>query len=309
MNIMYCNIGEMESYNGTANDSIHGGGSYNDDHIGHEVNNFTNHNGSFWGFVQSKNDTINIAEHFDCSQNAEYVDDVLVVWVIRKRYIVGFYKNARVYKKKQFLPDSFLSERVYLDYNITSNEAIIIPRFERTFEIDYPSVARNTWFGEEDTNKKVENYLSSYLTARKASIEAIESPLVGSEREAVVKIRENQGVFRKRMLKKFSTKCCLCGVTLPDLLIASHIKPWSRSDDNEKLSYENGLLLCPIHDKLFDSGYISFNDDGSILISPLLTGMNLIFTNVKSEMHLKEEIISAEMKQYLEYHRKNIYKR
>ena len=311
MNIMYCNIGEMDNYNGTANDSIHGGGSYNDNNIGHEVNNFTNHNGTFWGFVQSKNDTINIAEHFDCSNDAEYVDNVLVVWVIRKKYIVGFYRNARVYKNKQFLPDSFSIERVYLDYNISSHDAIIIPRFERTFEIDYPNVARNTWFGEEKTDKKVLEYLDAYISQRMEGIEAIESfdkPLVGIEREAIIKIRENQGKFRKRMFKKYGKKCCICGVTLPDLLIASHIKPWCKSDENEKLSYENGLLLCPNHDKLFDSGYISFNDDGSILISPSLTGDNSIFTNARSEMHLNAEQLSAEMKRYLEYHRQNIYK-
>ena len=52
-----------------------------------------------------------------------------------------------------------------------------------------------------------------------------------------------------------------------ELLVASHIKPWSISDANEKLDIHNGLLMCPNHDKLFDRGYISFDDTGRILIS------------------------------------------
>ena len=60
MRVFYCNIGDMNYYNGIENDSIRGGGSYNEKHIGHEVNNFTNHSGVFYGFVQSNHDTINI---------------------------------------------------------------------------------------------------------------------------------------------------------------------------------------------------------------------------------------------------------
>ena len=83
MNIIYCNVGEMNEYNGIANDSIHGGGSYNDDNIGHEVNNFTNHNGTYYGFVQATSDTIDISSNFGAPKNAEYIDDILVIWMIK----------------------------------------------------------------------------------------------------------------------------------------------------------------------------------------------------------------------------------
>ena len=59
-----------------------------------------------------------------------------------------------------------------------------------------------------------------------------------------------------------------------ELLVASHIKPWSISDANEKLDIHNGLLMCPNHDKLFDRGYISFDDTGRILISEKLDDNN-----------------------------------
>ena len=57
------------------------------------------------------------------------------------------------------------------------------------------------------------------------------------------------------MLKKYHSKCCLCGVDDDALLVASHIKPWAKSDEHEKLDLDNGLLLCPNHDKLFDLAF------------------------------------------------------
>ena len=103
--------------------------------------------------------------------------------------------------------------------------------------------------------------------------------LEGKERVALVKTRVNQSVFRERLLNRYSN-CCLCKVENPALLIASHIKPWAVSTAEEKLDADNGFLLCPNHDALFDGGYISFEDDGSILISKRLSAMDCTFTNV-----------------------------
>lgn len=136
-------------------------------------------------------------------------------------------------------------------------------------------------------------------------IEEIENGgLMGEEKEAFVKVRINQGVFRERLLRKYS-KCCLCGVCASDFLIASHIKPWAMSNSNEKLDSENGLLLCPNHDKLFDSGWISFSDEGNILVSPALQQNERIFMNVHEEMKI---LMSEEKRRYMEFHRENIYK-
>ena len=111
--------------------------------------------------------------------------------------------------------------------------------------------------------------LSSFETAHQAELldeEIEEKHLQGKDRETFIKARVNQGVFRDQLIRKYH-KCCLCGVDSPDLLIASHIKPWAVSEPEEKLSLDNGLLLCPNHDKVFDQGFISFDDKGEILIS------------------------------------------
>ena len=311
MKILYCNIGEMNSYNGIINDSIKGGGSYNDSHTGHEANNYTNHNGTYYGFVQSNHNTIDISKHFNCDINSEYVDDILVIWVIKKKYIVGYYKNARVFRKLQFTPDEVTKYRVNSDYNIVSDSAILITKEDRTFLIDYPSRS-NIWYGDDNTNERVIQYIQSYESQRNSIINGIdntEKQLVGKEKEAVVKVRVNQSKFREKLLKKFDCKCCLCGVNMPELLTASHIKPWSDSDENEKLSSDNGLLLCPNHDRLFDSGYISFDDSGNIIISSKIDESNKMFLNINSDMRINEKYFSEEMLFFIRFHRSKIFKK
>ena len=128
--------------------------------------------------------------------------------------------------------------------------------------------------------------------------------LVGIEKKALVKMRVNQGIFRDKLLKKYS-KCCLCGVCNVAFLTASHIKPWVESDSKEKLDIENGFLLCPNHDKLFDGGWISFNDEGGILISSSIQQSDRVFMNVRENMKI---VLSEQNKKYLKFHRDHIYR-
>ena len=128
--------------------------------------------------------------------------------------------------------------------------------------------------------------------------------LEGKEREAIVKVRVNQTAFRDGLLKKYRT-CCLCGISNPDLLVASHIKPWRACGPEEKLDINNGLLLCANHDKLFDGGYISFSDEGNIIISSSLSDNDRIFTNVRKEMRIQ---VNDKMKEYLSYHKNNEFR-
>jgi putative restriction endonuclease len=91
----------------------------------------------------------------------------------------------------------------------------------------------------------------------------------------------------------------------PSFLRASHIKPWRDSDNVERLDRYNGLLLNPTLDVAFDRGYISFSDEGKILISDALSG-NEKALFISSEMSLKK--VDLEHHKYLEWHRRNIFK-
>ena len=124
----------------------------------------------------------------------------------------------------------------------------------------------------------------------------------GIEKEAIVKVRVNQDVFRNLLLKKYG-KCCLCGVSEHKLLVASHIKPWSECEPEERLDVNNGFLMCPNHDKLFDQGWISFDNNGKIVISEALSQLERVYMNVNDDMQIS---LSDGNRKYLEYHRNNV---
>jgi predicted restriction endonuclease len=126
-----------------------------------------------------------------------------------------------------------------------------------------------------------------------------------TERDAIVKARIGQGKFRQSLIE-FWSKCAVTGCSEIPLLRASHIKPWSKGSIKERLSLYNGLLLSPSLDACFDSGFVSFDDNGKILISARLSAENALALSIYPEMQLLK--IEPQHKTYLAYHREHIYK-
>lgn len=126
------------------------------------------------------------------------------------------------------------------------------------------------------------------------------------ERFSKVKVRLNQSEFRKKIIEYWGKECCVTSCKLIDVLIASHIKPWRDcKTNNESTNVYNGLLLSPNLDKMFDAGFISFENSGDILISSKLSEEDMDSLGIKRDMKLKkvEEFHFA----FLDYHRKNIF--
>lgn len=91
--------------------------------------------------------------------------------------------------------------------------------------------------------------------------------LVGAtQRDAIVAVRTKQTLFRRRV-STVEKECRLTGVMDLRFLRASHIKPWAQSTDTERVDENNGLLLTPSADQLFDHGWVSFRDDGRLIVS------------------------------------------
>lgn len=129
--------------------------------------------------------------------------------------------------------------------------------------------------------------------------------LTKTERSQIIKIRIGQSKFRERLINL--DKCCkICGLKNKDLLIASHIKDWSKCRESEKLDVDNGLLLCSSHDVLFDKKYISFEDNGVIILS------SLVDYEIKKAFNINENTkieIREGNKKYLKWHRKELEKK
>lgn len=88
----------------------------------------------------------------------------------------------------------------------------------------------------------------------------------GADREAQVKVRVGQNFFRRSVLSAYDYRCCITGLAIPKLLVASHIVPW-RSDVENRLNPENGLCLSMLHDKAFDIGMITIGEDFTVQVS------------------------------------------
>lgn len=127
-----------------------------------------------------------------------------------------------------------------------------------------------------------------------------------TERKSLVKSRIGQGVFRDRILNKYGRKCLITGLMIDKCLIASHIKPWAVCNNNERLSEENGLLLSATYDRLFDSGLISFQNTGQIIISDFINETNKHILNLTPDISIKFTA-GIEMSNNLEYHRDIVF--
>ena len=123
-----------------------------------------------------------------------------------------------------------------------------------------------------------------------------------TEKSEIIKSRIGQGKFRE-LLITYWCGCSVTGYTDKNMLVASHIKPWSKSNNEERLDKYNGFLLLPNLDKAFDNGLISFNELGKIIISEYLIFPELISINNNMSVELH-----SHHKKYLEYHRQHIYK-
>lgn len=121
-----------------------------------------------------------------------------------------------------------------------------------------------------------------------------------TEKSAVIKQRVGQSIFRDKLIKR-DRKCRICGLENKTLLRASHIKAWGDCEDGtERLDVNNGLLLCPIHDALFDNHLISFNDDGSILVNQTISEHDRALLNLDDAYRLQ---MNDKMKAYMKEHR------
>ena len=102
-----------------------------------------------------------------------------------------------------------------------------------------------------------------------AQINIDDIPL-GKERESVIRTRINQKFFRSTILSSYNFKCCITGLSVSELLVASHIIPWSK-DIKNRLNPHNGLCLNSIHDQAFDKGLITIKTDYKLKISKFLS--------------------------------------
>ncbi|OGQ06984.1 MAG: restriction endonuclease [Deltaproteobacteria bacterium RIFCSPLOWO2_12_FULL_40_28] len=144
-----------------------------------------------------------------------------------------------------------------------------------------------------------------------AEIETDDLPKEGKERESVVMVRVNQQFFRKSVLAAHENKCCLTGLTVPELLVASHIVPWA-VDESNRINPKNGLCLNALHDRAFDRGLMTVTPDFEVRFakSLLKKSNEEPFTDFIGKYHSKKIKLPNRFQpeaQFLDYHNQHIF--
>ncbi len=201
---------------------------------------------------------------------------------LQKRGIKGLSNNSKVEKQ------------IWNDFNIDGTALIIqanelLKQYKSTNPLNFAEI-----------NKPIE--------------ENLEELPEGSNLETVTTRRLGQDFFRRSVLASYNYRCCITGIGVQQLLVASHIKPWSVSDDKtEKTNPRNGLCLNSLHDKAFDNGFISLDLDFKIKVSK-------IFKEFDLDDYTKELILGYEGKRielpdrfvpdinFIKYHNEYVFK-
>ena len=126
-----------------------------------------------------------------------------------------------------------------------------------------------------------------------------------TEKYQLVRSRVGQGQYRNN-LERHEAGCRITGITDKRFLTASHIKPWVKSNDFEKLDGNNGLLLSPHIDRLFDRGYISFQDNGQLIFSPSLPSDVMTAWGLNNPAKVKP--LTNKQSFYMNFHRSEIFR-
>lgn len=140
-------------------------------------------------------------------------------------------------------------------------------------------------------------------------VEQIVSPQIGYDRPALVTQRVNQQYFRNTLIHNYHDHCCITGIAIDPLLVASHVKPWKDSSPTEKVAASNGLLLNAFHDRAFDQGLITLDNDFAIHVSPHVehTEINDEWLYRYDGQRISLPVVCSPSREFLEFHREHIY--
>lgn len=128
-----------------------------------------------------------------------------------------------------------------------------------------------------------------------------------TEAERLVIQRVGQDIFRQGLLEFWEGRCAITGLAVPELLRASHIKPWAACDtDAERLDVFNGLLLAPNLDAAFDQGFITIKDSGEVIVSTQLNEGARQMLSLGTPTSVRVPLVGH--RAYLNWHRKQIFK-
>lgn len=176
------------------------------------------------------------------------------------------------------------------------------PLFYWKLFVDYDAI----W--EKQNGPLVFNY------GKKKEADVVETPAEKAKskkdeekQKEISRARDGQGKYREQLLEQ----CRFCPFTMISderLLIASHIKPWASSNNDEKTDPYNGYILSPLYDKLFDRGYITFTSNRHVLLSEFISPYTWEQIGLKNGAFIKALPMDDKRIKYLDFHHQSVFK-
>lgn len=215
----------------------------------------------------------------------------------------------------------FIKGNLALRDHLENNKRVFLFEYERsgyvrfTSELEFYDVG---YFETHDTQNKMRQGIRFFFTRKgvhlpitprqlEISLAAESKPIYKldlpnvTERTGLVTSRVGQGAYRKSIIHRWEYQCAVTGFNKLDVLIASHIVPWKDSTDQERLDVNNGILLSPVYDALFDKHFISFENSGKIILSDSIEKEAFKKIGVTGEE--KIELFNSDNTLYLGKHR------
>jgi hypothetical protein len=256
---------------------------------------------------EGKQDRFHFNDYFDGdifhwdSQTTQHINTPRIKKIVNKELPVLLFTRIQPKVKSQTQPFVYCGRLEYIEHDENTTKPVHIVYQS----LDYDETTQNqnlidiyNWKPEMIGKTSSNNV---YLVNKQISRTKGEQKKPNyTERRGLVTSRVGQGWYRQEILKKWGNKCSITGCSLTEILISSHIKGWSECNEDERLDPDNGILLSPDIDSLFDKHLISFQDNGSIIISDKLSKEDLDILGISNLIKLK---VDEGMKKYLKHHR------
>jgi len=240
--------------------------------------------------------------HWD-SQTKQHINSPRIQKIIKKEVDVLLFCRINPKVKNITQPFIYCGKLEYIDYFEKTTKPVHIVFNSKDFDESTKNINLKEIYSWRPENIGQSTTNNIYSDSKKNKNTFQKKPNY-TERKGLVTSRVGQGWYRDAILKKWNYKCAVTGCSLVNILISSHIKSWSESNDDERLDPNNGILLSPNIDSLFDKHLISFQDDGFIIISNKIEDENLNKLGIVKTIKIE---VNSDMKTYLKYHRNKFY--
>jgi hypothetical protein len=185
--------------------------------------------------------------------------------------------------------------------NGNGNQSVYLANISDTLGNKILSLINQSNFGILDQLEDID----LVLEAKALEEQILHEEITTTQKQQLIRARVGQGLFRQKV-EKIESRCRVTGITDKRLLIASHIKPWKVSTNTERLDGHNGLLLSPHIDRLFDKGWISFSNNGCLLVSSKEISSVLEMWHINPQQPVGN--FTDRQQRYLKHHQKEVFR-